>query len=289
MDKRVAAFLGASILILTSCAKSDAGSAGSLSSQDSQPGIGDDAGQQQPPIETPAVDPTEFIPSFPADSQTFNSPWSRRDTAIVIDAYEGNAINWDRMQTDERVIAVIHRASSGLRVDSKYLSRERTAKQLGYLWGAYHLGTSGDPIAQAKLFLQTVGTDPSTLMFLDLEDTSNPKMMNIPNAVLFMNYVYQQTGKIPVVYANQSVMLALNAAVKTNVLFKQARLWYARFKSKVTDFPIGIWSSYFLWQFSSEINCSATGHCLYNVPGTSFDMDINVFYGTPEALASQWH
>jgi hypothetical protein len=48
------------------------------------------------------------------------------------------------------------------------------------------------------------------------------------------------------------------------------------------------WATYTLWQFSSEIDCSAQGTCLYNVPGTRFDMDVNVFFGTPEGLKAQW-
>ena len=45
-----------------------------------------------------------------------------------------------------------------------------------------------------------------------------------------------------------------------------------------------MWSDYTLWQFSSEINCSPTKTCLYRVPGTAYDMDVNVFNGTEAAL-----
>lgn len=67
-------------------------------------------------------------------------------------------------------------------------------------------------------------------------------------------------------------------------------MWYARFKPTVTDFPKGTWDSYTLWQFSSEINCKP-GHrdsCLYTVPGTETDMDMNVFYGTVDELRKEW-
>ena len=113
-------------------------------------------------------------------------------------------------------------------------------------------------------------------------------MMSVAESVKFMEYVYQQTGRIPVVYANHSVTKALNTALAGNELFAKSRLWYARFRTDIPDFPKGIWGTYFLWQFSSEINCSKTGTCLYNVPGTAFDMDVNVFYGSKAALASQW-
>lgn len=252
-----------------------------------QPPPGSDIKQPPlPPLTPPSNDPFDSLAEGPAK---FDSPWKNPDTSIVIDAYQNNAIDWDRMATDSRMAAVIHRSSIGLATDTQYTARRKIAKARGYLWGAYHLGKSGDPIEQAKFFLKTIENDPETLMFLDLEDTSNSTMMNIPNAEKFMQYVFDQTGRVPVVYANHSVTKALNAALPSSAIFKSSRLWYARFRSDVPDFPKGIWSTFFLWQFSSEINCSKTGSCLYNVPGTAYDIDVNVFYGSKAALASQWH
>ena len=232
-----------------------------------------------------SVPPFNSLPEGPAK---FSHPWSNTQTSIVIDAYSGNSIDWKKMSSDPRMAGVIHRSSIGLQGDSQYASRRKLAKSYGLLWGAYHLGRSGDPVAQAKFFLKVIGDDPEAMMFLDLEDTSSSSMMNIPNAVKFMQYVVQATGRIPVVYANDSVTKALNAALGSDPIFTKSRLWYARFVQTIQSFPKGIWQTYFLWQFSSEINCSRTGACLYNVAGTSSDMDINVFYGSKEALASQW-
>ena len=242
------------------------------------------------PVTSQPVHPGQFIAPFPLDSRTYSAPWKRPDTQIIIDAYSGNGIDWDKMATDKRVTAVIHRSTSGMTLDTAYKAREKMAKVRGYLWGAYHLGQAGNPIAQAKLFLNTIGDTANTMMFLDLEDTSNPKMMNISNAKIFLNYVFQQTGKIPVIYANGGVTLALTAAMKSDPTFTKTRLWYARFKSSITDFKSSnlLWPNYFLWQFSSEINCTKSGNCLYNVPGTSADMDVNVFYGSRAALAYEW-
>lgn len=246
-------------------------------------------GQEENENKNENEDSQTTIPPFPERAEKYNRPWQNPETTIVIDAYQLNPIDWNKMATDPRVRGVIHRSSIGLRVDTKYLERRQIAKERGYLWGAYHLGSSADPIVQAKLFLETVGDDPETLLILDLEDTSASSMMNIPNSIKFMEYVYQVTGKIPVVYANHSTTRALNTALSNNQLFRASKLWYARFRPEIPDFPKGIWSSYFLWQFSSEINCSKTGTCLYNVPGTAFDMDVNVYYGSFESLKSHWH
>lgn len=223
------------------------------------------------------------------DATALSMPWERDNSSIVIDAYEGNRIDWDEMAADQKMVGVIHRSSIGMRVDSKYVSRKKIALERGYLWGAYHLGRRGNTIEQAKLFLKLIDGEEDTLMILDLEDTGSSSFMSLDEAEVFMDYVYEQTGRIPVVYANHSTTKKLNSKYKSNALFQQAKLWYARFKATVTDYPAGIWTNYFLWQFSSEINCSRTGSCLYNVPGTSSDMDINVFNGSPTELRLQWN
>src|SRR2546430_8857769 len=42
---------------------------------------------------------------------------------------------------------------------------------------------------------------------------------------------------------------------------------FRSFKRSVTDFPAGTWKTYTLWQFSSEVNCTALDRsaCLYTV------------------------
>ncbi len=244
------------------------------------PGNGDGGDNSEP---LPPADPGE------TNQEALNAPWKNTNTAIVIDAYQGNPINWDQMASDERVVGVIHRSSIGLRTDTKYLERRRIAKERGYLWGAYHLGYTGNVRAQVDLFLKLVDDDPDTLMILDLENTTNGTFMTIKEAAQFMDMVYERTGRIPVVYANHSTTKMLNQQMANNPLFQQSKLWYARFKSHVTDYPSGIWPNYFLWQFSSEINCSRTGSCLYNVPGTKFDMDVNVYYGSESDLRLNWN
>lgn len=284
MKKHLLSLLAASTLISTACARSTP-TDWTQAAPSSENGVTSAPDVAVAPI---TDEGTKVALPFPVDAQKYSNPWKRTDTQIVIDAYEGNSINWSQMATDPRVVGVIHRASIGLQADTLYKSRAATAQQRGYLWGAYHLGKSGDPIAQAKFFLSTIGDTSHIFMALDLEDTSASGMMNIANAKIFLNYVFQKTGRMPVVYANNTVVKAINAAMKGDVTFAQTQLWYARFVSAIPSFPGGVWSTYYLWQFSSEINCSSTGHCLYNVPGTSYDMDINVYYGSKAALAAEW-
>ncbi|MBB5350179.1 GH25 family lysozyme M1 (1,4-beta-N-acetylmuramidase) [Haloferula luteola] len=235
------------------------------------------------------TDPTSplSVPSEP-DGDPFNEPWTDSRTSIVIDAYQGNGIDWSQLLKDPRVAGVIHRATIGTQQDKKYSDRRAAAQKFGLLWGSYHLGKSGDPLAQAREYLDITSGEKNTMFALDLEDTGHHSMMNVDGAKRFVKFFYDQKGFLPVIYANQNVTRHLNQSLAGDAHFSQTRLWYARFKRKVSDFPKGLWTTYFLWQFSSEINCQQTGQCLYNVPGTRFDMDVNVYFGTPKELAKHW-
>jgi GH25 family lysozyme M1 (1,4-beta-N-acetylmuramidase) len=228
-------------------------------------------------------------PTF-AQSPDFNEPWKNPNMALAIDPFEGNAIDWDQLATDKRVVAIIHRATIGDRVDKKYAERKIEAKKRGYKWGAYHYGKPGNPIEQADFFLETVKPGKDDLLALDLESTEFDKHMSFADARAFINRVQQKTGRYPVVYANNLVTKAIANQYGADEVFARTHLWYARFKRSVDDFPAGTWKTYTLWQFSSEMNCKPDDRsaCLYTVPGTEYDMDVDVFNGTIDELRKGW-
>jgi GH25 family lysozyme M1 (1,4-beta-N-acetylmuramidase) len=157
-------------------------------------------------------------------------------------------------------------------------------------WGAYHFGKPGNPIRQADFFLNTVKPTADDLIALDLESTDASKHMSFDEARVFINRIKQKTGRYPFVYANNEVTKAVSDKYGADDIFAKTRLWYARFKRNVTDFPPGTWNTYAIWQFSSEQNCSPANRaaCLYTVPGTEYDMDVDVYNGTIEELRSRW-
>lgn len=225
-----------------------------------------------------------------AQSPEFNEPWKNPKIALAIDPFEGNDINWDELATDTRLVAIIHRATIGDRTDRKYAERKIEAKKRGYKWGAYHFGKPGDPIKQADFFLDTVRPEKDDLIALDLESEDATKHMSFDKARVFMKRIREKTGRYPLVYANNLVTKAIAEQFGQDDVFAQTHLWYARFKRAVTDFPAGTWKTYALWQFSSELNCTAANRpaCLYTVPGTEYDMDVDVYNGTIEELRSKW-
>src|SRR5215813_11461286 len=89
-----------------------------------------------------------FLIVHPTVLQTteFQRPWDNPNTAIVIDPYHPNSIDWGTLKPDPRVIPIIHKATTGAsKLDLSYFTRKKEAKSHGYLWGSYHCGVSGDP------------------------------------------------------------------------------------------------------------------------------------------------
>lgn len=223
-----------------------------------------------------------------AQINQFNQPWLDTSKAIIIDLYAGNDINWEQLKNDRQLAAIIHKASQGLKTDSKYHERHDIALKNGYKWGSYHLGLPGDPIAQADHYLKIVGEDKNELLSLDLESDDSTKHMNLRNAILFIERIYEKTNRYPVVYCNRNMLNLIYAHYGKDSIFGKCSLWYARFRKDIPDFEIKVWDTYCLWQFSSEINCKQTGQCLYNVPGTLYDMDVNVYNGAKSELLTKW-
>src|SRR5262245_15196140 len=200
----------------------------------------------------------------------FQQPWNDPEVPLLIDPYYANSIEWDELKTEPRVAAIIHKSTIGTsEIDPAYQSRKAEAKNRGYLWGSYHWGVTGDPKKQADFYLDTVKPAADELIALDLEDAASTKLMNVDEAIVFMERVNERIGRYPLLYTNHASAKLISAKF-SNSVFTKTPLWYARFKSKVTDFPAGVWPHYTLWQFSSEILPQKP------IPGTKSDMDINV-------------
>ncbi len=144
-----------------------------------------------------------------AVASDFNYPWRDRQKALVIDAYEKNPIDWQKMVTDKRVRAFIGKSSDGLQspwscagnaTEQKickksfqnyfmkrqlYHTRKTLAKALGLKWGAYHLGRPGNPIAQANHFLSFAKPEKDELIALDIEHDDPKKWISFKDAEIF--------------------------------------------------------------------------------------------------------
>jgi lysozyme len=123
----------------------------------------------------------------------FTEPWARPDRGIVIDPYQENSIDWNRLSTDTSIVGIIHRASIGRRSDSRYAERRAEALKRGYRWGSYHLGRRGDPQGQADFYLQVVQPDKDEILALDIESLNAAVDISLDDARIFLTRVLERT------------------------------------------------------------------------------------------------
>ncbi len=247
-----------------------------------------------------------------ASASDFSEPWKRADRALVIDAYEYNPIDWQKLSGDKRIVGFINKASDGLPPAYKcsgnetetrlckalwkrhavarelFHTRRTVAKALGLKWGAYHLGRPGNPIDQANNFLDFAEPASDDLIALDIEENDPQKWMSLEDAEIFARHIRTRTGRWPVLYTNGSTALYIAENRERYSLLSRLPLWYARYKPAIgLHFPKGYWETYSLWQFSAGANCDARS-CPYRVPGTQLDIDVNVASMSADELRLAW-
>ncbi len=230
----------------------------------------------------------------------FSKPWRNKQKAIVIDAYEKNPIDWKKMVKNKQIRGFIGKSSDGLpspwscggnatkrqlckksfqnywMKQQLYHTRKTLAKTLGLKWGAYHLGRPGNPVAQANHFINFAKPEKDELIALDIEHDDPRKWISFADAEIFAKQIYKRIGRYPVLYTNHETARRIAARRAEFPLLSRMQLWYARFKGDIRGaFPMGNWDTYTLWQFSAHPNCNKR-RCLYRVPGTESNIDVNV-------------
>jgi GH25 family lysozyme M1 (1,4-beta-N-acetylmuramidase) len=243
-----------------------------------------------------------------------DEPWKVPSTALVIDAYELNTIEWSKLVANKRVAGFISKASDGLpevydcrkphRGDSTnhcktmwrkyavsrelYQTRRMLAKAHGMLWGAYHLARPGNPVDQANHFLDYAEPAPGEMMVLDIEGLDTNEFMSLADAEIFARHIKTRTGRYPVLYTNHVTARHIAVHREEYRLLSRLPLWYARYRPDIKGvFPMGNWEGYLLWQFSSATNCGEKS-CPMRIEGTLNDIDVNTTAMTPKALAAIW-
>lgn len=195
----------------------------------------------------------------------FRKPWLRPDRALVIDAYEYNAVDWTKLAADKRVVGFIGKATDGLPPPSTceddddvqlrlcralwkryavarelFRTRRAVAKALGLKWGAYHLARPGNPIDQANHFIDFAEPGSDDLVALDIEENDPSKWMSLSDAEEFARHVMRRIGRYPVLYTNDVTAEFIAAHRQEYPLLSRLPLWYARYKSDIADhFPKG--------------------------------------------------
>jgi len=220
-----------------------------------------------------------------AEAQTASDrPWLLPDPILILDPYQDNVIDFDKVASDRAVKAMIHRAYFGLTADTRYVSRVAEAKRRGLLTGLYLLGRPGDPIKQADALIAAGSATGVKLLALDIENLDPSRSMTLKNAVRFIERVHDKTGRYPLFYTNFSTYKVVSTSYGPDSVFAKTPLWIARFRNSHGMSNFRVWSDYTVWQFQSELNCKVGQTCLRRVPGTASDMDVNIYRGTEEDL-----
>jgi GH25 family lysozyme M1 (1,4-beta-N-acetylmuramidase) len=247
-----------------------------------------------------------------AYASDFSQPWLRSDRALVIDAYEYNSIDWQKLAIDKRIAGFINKASDGLSppyacsgnetevklckalwkrhavARELFHTRKMLAKSLGLKWGAYHLARPGNPIDQANNFIDFAEPSPDDLVALDIEENDPDEWMSLEDAEEFTRHIKRRIGRFPVLYTNGTTAQYIADNRDKYPLLSRLPLWYARYKPEIgMHFPKGNWQGYTLWQFSSQANCNDRV-CPYRVAGTPNDIDVNVASMDVDELRKAW-
>jgi len=253
-----------------------------------------------------------LLGSAPLHASDFSEPWKRSDRALVIDAYEYNPIDWNKLIGDKRIVGFINKGSDGLSPPYKcggnateirlckalwkrhavarelFHTRRTVAKALGLKWGAYHLARPGNPIDQANNFIDFTEPAKDDMIALDIEENDPKKWMSLSDAEIFVKHIHTRLGRWPVLYTNGSTALHIAENRDKYPLLSRLPLWYARYKPAIgLHFPKGNWETYALWQFAAGANCDARS-CPYRVPGTPLDIDVNVASMSAQELRNAW-
>ena len=243
-----------------------------------------------------------------------DEPWTDSKTALVIDAYELNTIDWTKLVANKRIAGFVSKASDGLpevydcskphngdtvnhcrtmwrkySVSRElYQTRRMLAKAHGLLWGAYHLARPGNPIDQANHFLDYADPAQDEMMVLDLESLDSEEFMSLEDAEIFAGHIKARTGRYPVLYTNHDTAKFIAARRDEYKILSRLPLWYARYKAEIKGvFPMGNWENYMMWQFSSSSNCDEKA-CPMRIEGTRTDIDVNTVPLTKVELAAIW-
>jgi lysozyme len=198
----------------------------------------------------------------------------------IIDIYHGNSVDLEQA-FEGGIVAIIHKATQGASVrDSKYHKRREAAKELGFLWGAYHFSTGGSVTDQVENFLSYAKPEDDELISLDWEPSDGPDM-TVEQARQFVQVIKDETGRWPLIYGGH--LLRESVGHNPDQVLSNCPLWYARYGSSPIGIPAAIWPTYTLWQYTD----GDVGPEPHDTPGTT-GADRNIFQGTIQELKSLW-
>jgi len=199
----------------------------------------------------------------------------------IIDIYHHSNVDFDRVRV-AGIVAIIHKATEGTNfTDAEYRDRRQQAKDMGFLWGAYHFSSGDDVLDQVEHFLTIATPDDQDLVALDFESSTDSPEMTIDQARQFVSLIRNELGRFPVLYESRLIREGVRSS--PDPVLGNCPLWYARYRSAPIAIPTQVWPTYTLWQFTDGSN----GNQPHRVDGIGC-CDRNRYQGTTEELRAAW-
>jgi lysozyme len=199
-------------------------------------------------------------------------PTSTSVTGIDVSHYQG-VVDWQAVQAANIGFAFAKASEGEAIADAQFDANWQGMKAAGLLRGAYHFyDSSVDPVAQAKNFLNAVGSLAASDLppVLDIEISrgtfGNGSLAN--NVLTWLNTVQQALGRTPMIYTGPSFWDKY-----MNDQFGAYPLWVAEYGVSAPRIPIG-WSNWTFWQSTQ----AAT------VAGVKGNVDGDTFAGSASDL-----
>ena len=209
----------------------------------------------------------------------------------IIDLYHFDDVDLQRVQA-AGITAIIHKATEGATVQDKpYRDRRDQARDLGFLWGAYHFGTNAGVGDQLANFLNWAEIDDSDFIALDYEPHGKITM-SFAQAEEFVQRLHDELGRWPAIYGGPD-LLGTEAPKHPGTVLGNCPLWYAYYREVAAPPIPKPWTKFTLWQYTDSEHgnqprlTDGTSH--KNDKGvTIFGCDRNVFDGTADDLVGAW-
>lgn len=180
---------------------------------------------------------------------------------LTVDVYSGSA---DSIVTASHAQGVIIKATQGTSyVNPKCNHQWDLAGQNGKLRGLYHYAGGGDPVAEAKYFLDNIKNYiHKAVLAVDWESNENSAWGSTNWVRQFVNEVHRQTNVWPIIYVQESALPQVaNCA-------NDCALWVAKYASSN-------WNS---WTLPNINVSSGAFSAITGWQFTGGDMDRSIFY-----------
>ena len=194
---------------------------------------------------------------------------------IDISHYQ-HTIDWSKVKADGLSFVYVKATEGADGVDDEFATNWAGVKSAGLERGAYHFYNFCKTGAkQAAQFIKTVPADADALPpTIDLEESGDCKAMPAKAAFrkdleAFVAAVQAAYGHSPILYVNYSIYAKYFQGENDAY-----RLWIADVKHEAPAMPDS--AAWTMWQYGWH----------GTVPGIAGDVDLDVFNGTPQMLAS---